>query len=341
MSAPSPIELLSRIAPVSDEEAVNLFGTAGRERLLEAITGLPPTPMPRHRVRRPLLIAFAAVLVATATAAVAWAVSHGAARETTSIECVIAGTDTVIDATSGNPAADCAAEWQRELGTQAPLLIAYANVEGGVTVLPRSEKPPPGWQPLPSQDVALIQLQGSLDDYINGLNSSCLNSSAATAFARRQLDSLGLASWTVNLRSSSQTTPTTGPAPRAAPSPGARPAPTTAPAAQICTAGDIVDPTTTTVTLIPVGVAEPTNWIPRRLATSLQPLTKTCLFLPAMRSEVEQQAGQLGLSPQGNGQPGTRTTYQLNATQDDNVRCTSLYETVGGTINLDLRGPAH
>jgi hypothetical protein len=254
---------------------------------------------------------------------------------------VIAGTDTVIDATSGNPAADCAAEWRRELGTPAPLLVAYANVERGVTVLPRSEKPPVGWQPLPSQDVALIQLQGSLDDYINGLNSSCLDGSAATALARRQLDSLGLAGWTINLRSSSQTTPATSAAPRAVPSPGARPAPTAAAAAQTCTAGDIVDPTTATVTLIPVGVAEPTNWIPRRLATRLQPLTRTCLSLPAMGSEVEQQAAQLGLSAQGNGQPGTRTTYQLNATQDDKMRCTSLYETVGGTINLDLRGPAH
>jgi hypothetical protein len=254
---------------------------------------------------------------------------------------VIAGTDTVIDATSGNPAADCAAEWRRELGTPAPLLVAYANVDGGVTVLPQSEKPSVGWRPLPSQDVALIQLQGSLDDYINGLSSSCLNSSAATAFARQQLNSLGLVHWTVNLRSSAQTTPATSAAPRAVPSPGARPAPTTAPAAQLCTAGDIVDPTTARVTLIPVGVVEPKDWIPRRLATSLQPLTKTCLSLQAMRSEVEQQAGQLGLSPQGNGQPATRTTYQLNAAQDDRMRCTSLYETVGGTINLDLRGPAH
>ena len=36
-----------------------------------------------------------------------------------------------------------------------------------------------------------------------------------------------------------------------------------------------------------------------------------------------------------------RPTYQLNATQDENMRCTSLYGTVGGTINLNLRGPAH
>ena len=83
MVAPSPIELLSPIVPVSDEDAAGLFGTAGRERLCEAITDLPPTRarVARHRVRRPVVIGLAAVVVATATAAVAWAVSHGAARD--------------------------------------------------------------------------------------------------------------------------------------------------------------------------------------------------------------------------------------------------------------------
>ena len=318
MSAPDPIELLSQIAPLSDEEAAALFGPAGRERLLEAITRLSPAAPPRsarRKVRHPLVLAFA-VLVAIATATVAWAITRGGASETTSVECVIAGTDTVIDATSGNPAADCAAEWQRELGTPPPPLTAYANTSGGVTVLPRSQKPPAGWRTLRSQNVALIELQESLDDYLNGLNSTCLNAPAATAFTRQQLHRLGFVGWTVDVRSFSQGS-----------------------ASPICTGSGIVDPTTATVGLISGSLGNPPrNWLPGRLATRLRPLTKTCLTLPAMRSAVEQKASQLGLSPEP---PATKTSYVLHTSQNDTLRCTSLYETVGGTVNLILRGPTH
>lgn len=317
MSAPDPIELLSQIAPLSDEEAVGLFGTAGRGQLLQAITRLSPAPAraARRRIRRPFVFAVA-VLVAVATATLAWAITRGGASETTSVECVIAGTDTVIDATSGNPAADCAAEWQRERGTPAPPLTAYANTSGGVTVLPRSENPPAGWRTLRSQNVALIDLQESLDDYLNGLNSACFNASAATAFTRQQLDRLGFVGWTVEVRSSPQGS-----------------------ASPICTGSGIVDPTTATVGLISGSFGNPPrNWLPGRFATTLRPLTKTCLTLPAMRRAVEQRASQLGLSPEP---PTTKTSYVLDTGQNDKLHCTSLYETVGGTINLILRGPAH
>src|SRR5438874_6654799 len=97
---------------------------------------------------------------------------------------------------------------------------------GGVTVLPRSEKPPAGWRTLRSQNVALIELQESLDDYLNGLNSSCFTASAATAFTRQQLARLGFVGWTIDVRS-----------PQGSASP-------------ICTGSGIVDPTTATVRLI-------------------------------------------------------------------------------------------
>lgn len=317
MSAPDPIELLSQIAPLSDEEAAALFGAAGRERLLDAITRLTPAPSrsARRKVPRPLVLA-AAVLVAIATATVAWAITRGGASDTTSVECVIAGTDTVIDATSGNPAADCAAEWQRELGTPPPLLTAYANTSGGVTVLPSKQKPPAGWRTLRSQNVALIELQEALDDYLNGLNSTCLNAPAATAFTQQQLDQLGFAGWTVDVRSAPQ---------------GSGP--------PICTGSAILNPTITTVQLISYTSGKPPqNWLPGRLATRLRPLTKTCLSLPAMRNRVEQSASQLGLSPEP---PATKTSYILDTSQNNKLRCTSLYETVGGTITLILRGPTH
>jgi hypothetical protein len=341
MSAPDPIELLSRIAPLSDDDAARLFGTGGRERLLEAITRLPRKPErpAQPRFRRPLVLAVA-VLVAIGTATVAWAITRGGARETTSIDCVIAGVDTGIDATSGNPAADCAAEWQRERGTPAPALTAYANSYGGVTVQPRSEKPLAGSRTLRTQDVALIELQESLDDYLHGLNSNCLTSSQATAFTRQQLDSLGFVGWTVTVRSArSSESPAHTPTVTNSASNEPRPAPTTSTAGPICTASDLVDPATATVTLTSDQIGNPPpNWLPGRLATSLRPLTKSCLSLPAMRNAVEQKASQLGLSPEP---PATMTSYELNVISDDKLRCASLYETVGGTINLILRGPTH
>jgi hypothetical protein len=338
MSAPDPIELLSRIAPLSDEEAAALFGTMGRERLLEAITRLSPRAARRNRrrVRRPLVLAIA-VLVAIGMTAVAWAITRGGARETTSIDCVIAGVDSGIDATSGNPAADCAAEWQRERGTPAPALVAYANSYGGVTVLPRSKKPPAGWRTLHSQDVALIELQESLDDYLNGLNSTCFTSAQATAFTREQLYRLGFAGWTVNIRSiSASTSSKNSPTVTAENGSGARPAPAMSTAGAICTSSELVDPTTTTVTLIssPYGNPPP-NWLPGRLATSLRPLTKTCLSLPAMRRAVEQRASRLGLSPSP---PLTGKSYDLNVIKDDKQHCTTVYQTVEGGISLILRG---
>src|SRR5204863_9977224 len=134
-----------------------------------------------QRSRRPLVLALA-VVVAAATAAAAWAILGSSAQETTSIECVIAGTDTIIPSISGDPAYDCALTWKSDLGTDPPPLVAYDNSHGGVSVMPRSSTPPAGGKPLPggTQDVALIQLQASLDDYINGLNSACLSSTAAT-----------------------------------------------------------------------------------------------------------------------------------------------------------------
>jgi hypothetical protein len=243
----------------------------------------------------------------------------------------------VIDATSGNPAADCAAEWQRELGHPAPPLVAYANTFGGVTVLPRGQKPPAGWRTMHSQDVALIELQQSLDDYVGGLNSTCLDNAAATTFARKQLDRLGFKGWTISIRPLAQGSSSGSPTP--APSANGQPAPTASSAGPVCTLSGIVDPTTSTVTLAQAHVAKlPPSWVPGRLATSLRPLRQWCLTLPAMRSAVEARASRLGLSPEP---PATATSYILSAVRDDKLRCTTLYETVGGTINLVLRGPAH
>ena len=310
MSGRSSIDSLRRISPVSDAEAAAVFGAAGCEELLAGVARLPfgrgARPLKATHRRRPLVLALA-IVVAAATAAAAWAIFGSSAQETTSIECVISGTDTIIPASSGDPAADCALQWQRDLGTTPPLLVAYDNGDGGVTVLPRSEKPPVGFARLPghSQDVALIQLQESLDDYVNGLNAGCLSGPAATALAHAKLTQFGFTGWTVTIRNE-----------------GA------------CANSEVVDPASRTVTLIATAVPTGPETTFRRLADKLRPVTKSCESLPAAVASVRSAANDLGLSESGR-------TYELNTVTDNSLRCASIYETVGGTIFLTVRGPRH
>jgi hypothetical protein len=307
MSGRSSIDSLRRLAPVSDAEAAALFGTAGRDGLLADLTDLPfgrgaearPTA---HRRRRLVLAVAVVALVAIATAATWVVLGNGPARETTSVECVIKGVDTIIPSTSGNPAHDCAVEWKRELRT-APPLVAYDNSLGGVTVLPRSATPPSSWRTIHSQDAALIQLQTSLDDFVNGLNSSCLDNAAATSLTESQLARFGFTGWTVSSRDASGGT---------------------------CWNGDVVDPGSRSVTLI--ASSDQNGGTPTRLADKLRPLARSCESLPAAVASVRAAARGMGLS-----EPAK--TYELNAVRDDSLRCASIYETVGGTIFVTVRGP--
>jgi hypothetical protein len=308
VSAPSSIDLLSRIASISDDEAAAVYGVAGKERLLDGIANLSPArERPRRRrLRRPVVIAIAVLVVAAATGA-GWALTRGPAQETTAVDCLINGVTTVIDSTSGDPAADCAAIWPAPV----PTLQAYDDGLGGVAVLPASEKAPAGWTPIVSQDVALIELQESFDDHINGLNSACFDAAAATSFAQRQLDRLGFAGWTVAVRPTEQT-------------------------GRLCYWG-FPQPESKTVTLIggmgdQAGTA---SWPPRQLADSLRPLTHECLSLSAMESAVVRSANALGFSTTATGEHN----YRLTAVRDDSRRCTVVYMPVGGTTELVLRGP--
>ena len=302
MSGRSSIDALRRLSPVADAEAATVFSAAGREELLEHVTGLPfgrPRRARQATPRRRLVLAVAALaLVAIATAAT-WVALRGApARETTSVQCQIDGNDAVIPSSSGNPVRDCEREYKRDFGADAPPLVAYDNALGGVTVLPRSQKPPQGWTVLQSQDVALIELQSSLDDYIAGLNSSCLDADAATALANAKLARFGFRDWTVDVRSG----------------------------AGACVAGDVVDPATKTVTLIPTDVATGPEASLRKLAERLRPIARSCRSLPAAVASVREAANGL--------------TYDLNAVKDNSLRCAAIYETVGGTIFLTVRGPS-
>ena len=336
MSGHSPIDSLRDLAPVSDIQAAETFGAAGREELLDDVTREPGGRGARHRpARRRRLVLAVAVLIAAATATTAWAVLRGsAAHETTSVQCLIGSSDAIIPSTSGNPAHDCAVDYRREFGTAAPQLAAYDNGRGGVTVIPRSAKPQAHWTRLVSgQDVDLIQLQDSLDDYINGLNSSCQGSAAATSLTESKLAQFGFAGWTVAVRNAGSSA-TTLPTPTVTtPAGGAKSAPSESTSGtQTCVGGALVDPTTESVTLGSSPVATGPKTVFEKLAVKLQPVTKSCKSLPAAVSSVRATASSLGLSESARG-------YDLNTVTDNSMRCASIYETVGGTIFLTVRGP--
>lgn len=336
MSGRNSTDSLRRLSPVSDADAAAVFGVTGRDELLDGLTSLRigsrgngHERRAQRRRRRSLVLALV-VVAAAATAAAAWAVLHGSpARETTSVQCVIRGSDAIIPSTSGDPARDCAVDFRREFGTAPPPLAAYDNGHGGVTVIPRSVKPQAGWKRLVSgQDVDLIQLQDSLDDFLNGLNSSCLGSAAATSLTQAKLAEFGFTGWTVTLRSADtgSSSPPTGTG-------SVKKAPTVEAGASTCWNTDVVDPSTLSVTLMPTGVP---SGLPatsfEKLAAKLRPLTRACESLPSAVASVRAAAGSLGLQE-------SNRTYDLNAVTDNSMRCASIYETEGGTTFITVRGP--
>jgi hypothetical protein len=302
MSGRSSIDSLRRLVPVTDSDAAAFFGVAGREELLADLTQLPygRGVTRRHRRRRRLVLAVAILALAAIATAATWAVlDTGQARETTSVQCLIGNNDAIIPATTGDPAQDCAADYKREFGTAAPALAAYDNGRGGVTVIPRSRKPEAGWTRLVSgQDVDLIQLQDSLDDYVNGLNSSCLDQGAATALAKSKLAEFGFTGWTVSVRNQGS-----------------------------CTNSDYVDPATESITLISSDVKTAQDTAIQKLADRLRPVTRECQSLSAAVASVRNAAQGL--------------PYNLNAVEDNSLHCSAIFETVGGTIFLTVRGPSH
>ena len=207
MSGRSSIDSLRRLAPVSDSDAAAVFGAAAQEELLAGVTQLPfgrgarSAPYPpsspvsarrrgaragRDRYRRDLGDRRLSGARDDERPVPDRQERRRHPRRPPAIPRTTAPSTT---SASSGPA-------RRNSR-------AYDNGLGGVTVIPRSAKPQAGWKRLVSgQDVDLIQLQDSLDDYVNGLNSSCLGSAAATSLAESKLAQFGFTGWTVALRSS-------------------------------------------------------------------------------------------------------------------------------------------
>lgn len=313
---------LRRLARIGDKDLRALVDDA-RFEVLEGllqetdspvVTPVPsatcrePKPVRRHRVR--LAVAVALTISSLAGAGTAWAMSTSRAVNTTSVECVVNGGDTIVPSTSGNPVTDCTTVWKQLTGALPPALVAYDNGIGGITVLPASTPVPNGFTALvpgPVQNGSLIELQESLDDFVAGLNSACLSDEAAVTLTQAKLRELGFEGWTV--------------------SPPAKPANGTTE----CVVQSVVDFEHHNVSLAGSFGPNPPQSIPVQLAKKLQGISAVCQSLADATKSVEQAAASLGLSQ-------TNSTYELSAVKED-IACTRIYESVGGTIFLVLRGP--
>lgn len=151
----------------------------------------------RHK-KRWVLPGFAVATLATAAAAAGYAVTRDVAT-TTQISCPA---NTVIDAVTGDPVADCADLWRQQHGTEPPELAAYDNQRGGIQVVPADAEVPSEWTPLEegySQDARLIELDAALADYGDGLNAECYSPEDARSIAQNTLARLSLDPWSVRI----------------------------------------------------------------------------------------------------------------------------------------------
>src|SRR4051794_1743118 len=107
---------------------------------------------------------------------------------------------------SGDPLADCAADWKLSFGEAAPELAAYTADNGTIMVQPKAWPAPADWTPLAPDfhlDPVLLQLDHSLQDSVRGLNSRCFSVAEGQSLVEAELARLGLSGWTVHQRGDS------------------------------------------------------------------------------------------------------------------------------------------
>jgi hypothetical protein len=186
--------------------------------------------VPRHR-RRTVLIA-AAALTTVALLLAGWSAYQGsneapALSERTDVfgrglpdlvvHCALPGGKEGIyygdnnagdDPFVADPVRYCAEEDVEDLegwrgqGLEPPDMAAYRNASGEVEVVPADRDVPSSWRPYTYEPVALavLELETSLIDYVDGLQSDCFDPEGGRAFVEQELRRLGLEGWQVTVR---------------------------------------------------------------------------------------------------------------------------------------------
>ena len=201
-----PDQLLRLADPAPD---IRAYDPHRRAALLDraVTTPIPLLPQRRPRRTRAALAAGAAALVSSGGAA--YAVLHHDPSDALQVACAVGESEaqfragqavsTLISAASGDPVADCAAEYQRLEGT-TPALRGYDPGQPFVVVVPSSWPVPSTWKALAPtfrSDPARLELSQRLDDQVQGPASGCFTTGDVEALVRRELADLGLTGWTV------------------------------------------------------------------------------------------------------------------------------------------------
>jgi len=197
------LELLRSIDP-----APASLPTAGRDELLTALrtSSLPS----RRRKRRFALLGTGSAVLAIAGGGLAYAVLAGQPPQTAlKVNCAVgvsqaewdqfANFTGILDTSSGDPVADCAAEYVRLEGA-APPLRGYQTGSEYITVIPADWVAPASWRALPPTfrtDAARLELKQRLADLVDGPQSQCRTAASAEAMVRSDLAELSLTDWTV------------------------------------------------------------------------------------------------------------------------------------------------
>lgn len=205
-STRDPMALLRRSNPV---QAPPAFDATSTTALLNRAQAAAPAPQPRRRRSLAVTASLSAVALTGATGA-AYAVYWQSADTALQIDCAVGtaradferfgGGGSILSTSSGDPVQDCAAEYRRLEGGQAPELRAYEHGKSFITVVPADWLVPQDWQPLNGAfrtDPLRVELESRLSDQIEGPEATCSEVGAADRQVRAELADLGLTGWTV------------------------------------------------------------------------------------------------------------------------------------------------
>jgi hypothetical protein len=315
---------LRRIRPISNVQVSRYARTGARDALLNGIvaTPAPASASRRRRWRMPVIALAAVAAIGGSSAAAAWTLSSHFVppKETTLFDCYVKDGFIDVAGVTGNPVEDCANEWRLRTGSDPPKLVAYRTSNGRIRVMPATRKPPMNLHltRLPAgvtENVALIKLQESLNDHVDGLSARCYDADAARTKARRIVDRLGLKGWTIAVGKSFTDVSDAVPDGRTT-----------------CALGGF-DPRTKTVA---IHANRPSSSkVPDQLAAKIRADSDACWNVSTAAKHVRADAAAIGLS-NANG----ANEYQIRKVIDPSFDCTVVNENVGGTIFITLRGPA-
>lgn len=222
-----------------------------------------------------------------------------------------------VGASSGDPVADCAAEYDR-LEVVAPPLRGYTTGENYLSIVPKGWPVPSNWHPLDvdfRNDSARLELSQRLGDVLDGPQSRCRSAEAVEAIVRRDLADLGMTGWTIKRLEQAER----------------------ADGQDWCALAFLED---TGVRVVQIqGLPGPaTGEVPaedpfgRILQTLRRDITDQCLPLPDARQVAEQAIRDAGFDPARHA--------QVTVIEDAAAACTRVDVPLAGLIDVTLRGPA-